>query len=580
MTIRVNFSSASDRDAFADKFKVTAPAGVDHLDVPWHFLHQVKNDASVTNFEPYDTDTAHEFIVKGDPDVISQYGEVKQNLGMGFFIVASNNVTELAKNVESIEITSISAGFLGSVSNIMELNAETTTLDPTSAEAQWPRIRVASRYRPLLTSYTLHDVNFLSEPELIIMDTGVNASCPELQYDGITVENFYALPVFNNDFTDLVGHGTAVASMAVGKNLGVARKCKVVSVKIGDDTRSASIYELGVAIDAIVSRVAADPLKTRILNMSWGVPRSAWLDAKIQGLIDAGVTVVCAAGNSGISVEDISPAGLDTVITVGAIDKYDIPAGYNNISPSDSGLVSSHGLSLDIFAPGDGVVIPLNGAYKLASGTSFASPLVAGIAVEIAALNQNIVPYNTMKDLIINTATEHALLFEDDRFSENQNRVAYIYTSDPLSVYKNADMVSYLSIHNPEEKASIVGDLNSNLALDAYKIIHPEDTITYSLEWYDPQVEADYSPFVHIDPNTGVFEIEYPTVPLPDEVRLKMVEFKGVATTSRIRMETNKMFFFAANPNYRETLTSDVTLALSEINSVAFFGLWSGVTLK
>ena len=147
---------------------------------------------------------------------------------------------------------------------------------------------------------------------------------------------------------------------------------------------------MGDAIDAIITRAMDNPNVTRVVNMSWGVARSSWLDHKVQSMIDAGMVVVCAAGNSGISVEDISPAGLDTCITVGSIDKYDIPSGFNNISPGDSGLTNSSGLSLDLFAPGEDVLVASNsavGGYALSSGTSFATPLVAGVAVEIAALN-------------------------------------------------------------------------------------------------------------------------------------------------------------------------------------------------
>lgn len=580
MNLKVNFQSAEAKNNFANRFKIPQNEAVDHLDVPYHFLDQLSKHDTVSNIEQYDLSTVHDFIVKGEESVIIQHAQIKETLGNGFYIVSTNDAINLLPHVESIEITSISAGFLATndVSTITSMNVQNTDLDPAGSDGQWARIRVASRYRPLLTSYVLHDVTFLSEPELIIMDSGINFTHPEFQYEGLTFENLYALPVFNNNFNDDLGHGTSVASMAVGKNLGVGRKCKLVSVKIGGivdgATRSASLYELGCAIDAILARVSANPLKTRILNMSWGVNRSAWLDSKVQALIDAGVTVICAAGNDGKNVEDISPAGIDDVITVGAIDKYDMPAGYNSISPSDSTLTSSYGLSLDIFAPGSNVLVAFNSDYKITSGTSFSAPLIAGIATEIAALNQNFMSFTEIKKLIIDTATKDALLFEDDRFSENQNRLGYIYTSDSLCIYKDTDMVSYLGAHDPDEKGSIQGDLNSSLNLETYKMVHPEDIITYSIEYYDQQTQDQFGPFINIDPLTGIFTLNYPTVSLSDDVKLKMVEFKGVASTPRAKLETNKMFFFMVNPLYKETYKSDITLALTEINSVSFFEFW------
>jgi hypothetical protein len=458
------------------------------------------------------------------------------------------------------------------------MNPGAQTLDPLAPEGQWARIRVASRYRPLLTSFSVHEITHGSSPELYVMDTGINFDHAEFDYPGLTKVNFYSLPVFNGNFSDDIGHGTAVASMAVGKNIGVARNAKLMNVKIGGAGHNATLIEVGMAIDAILNEVSSNPNLSRVVNMSWGIARSSWLDAKVQSLLDAGVTVVCAAGNQGISVEDISPAGMDNVITVGAIDKYDIPAGYNNISPSDSGLVTSAGLSLDIFAPGDEVLVAKGSTtneYTVVSGTSFACPLVAGVALEICALNSTPCFYSFIKDTIINTATEHALLFEDDKFSENQNRLIYLYTSDPLSIYKNANMVSYLGVHNPEAESKIVADLNSALDIELFKSIYPDDQIVYSLEWTDPAQEATYGQFVTLDPVTGIVVIEKPTVTLPEETKLVMISFVGIATTPKIKVKTNTIFFFYNNPLYQDTLQSDITLALTDVNSISFFGTWN-----
>jgi hypothetical protein len=576
MTIRVNFSSVEHRDAFADRFKLDVPTGVDHLDVPWNLLNHIKNHTNTVAVDSLDT-AEHEFIVKGDRDTISQHGTIKQDLGMGFFLVATTDGVNLSQHVDSIDINSQPMNFL-SVSSITEMNPGAQTLDPLAPEGQWARIRVASRYRPLLTSFSVHEITHGSSPELYVMDTGINFDHAEFDYPGLTKVNFYSLPVFNGNFSDDIGHGTAVASMAVGKNIGVARNAKLMNVKIGGAGHNATLIEVGMAIDAILNEVSSNPNLSRVVNMSWGIARSSWLDAKVQSLLDAGVTVVCAAGNQGISVEDISPAGMDNVITVGAIDKYDIPAGYNNISPSDSGLVTSAGLSLDIFAPGDEVLVAKGSTtneYTVVSGTSFACPLVAGVALEICALNSTPCFYSFIKDTIINTATEHALLFEDDKFSENQNRLIYLYTSDPLSIYKNANMVSYLGVHNPEAESKIVADLNSALDIELFKSIYPDDQIVYSLEWTDPAQEATYGQFVTLDPVTGIVVIEKPTVTLPEETKLVMISFVGIATTPKIKVKTNTIFFFYNNPLYQDTLQSDITLALTDVNSISFFGTWN-----
>ena len=577
MNIRVNFSSDEHRNAFADRFQLEIPTGVSHLDVPWHLLNHVKNNTNVNSYDTLDSTTVHEFIVKGNLDTISQHATIKQDLGMGFYLVTTADGTNLSKNVDSIDINSQPVTYL-SVSNIAGMTGITFPDDPLSEAGQWARIRIASRYRPLLKSFSVHELTQQSTPEFYVMDTGINFNHEEFNYDGLTKVNFYSLPAFNGNFSDDIGHGTAVTSMAVGKNLGVARKAKVMNVKIGGSSHTANLIEIGMAIDAILVEVSANPTVSRVVNMSWGIARSGWLDSKVQSLLDAGVTVVCAAGNSGISVEDISPAGMDNVITVGATDRYDIPAGFNNISPSDSGLVTSAGLSLDIFAPGDNVTVAdglTTNGYTLDSGTSFACPLVAGVALEICALNSTPCYFDFVKNVILTTATEHALLFEDDRFSENQNRLAYLYTADPISIYKNSDMVSYLGIHTTEPDNKIVADLNSSIDIEHFKTLYPDDQVTYSIEWLDPAQEIEFSPTVHNNSVTGVLIIDKPAVVLPEETKLVMVKFIGVASTSRVKITTNPIFFFYNNPIYQDTLQSDITLALTQINSISFFGTWN-----
>jgi len=581
MDIRVNFTNTAQRDAFANRWNLSIPDGVDHLDVPWHLAHHVINDTSAVGHTQLDT-SEQEFLVSGDKLSIESVATIVQDLGSNWYLVKTTDGVALGKLVNSIELNSAPLQFVENVSTITSMNSDPTTLDPTSSEGQWARIRVASGYRPLSASFSTHEVKYGSKPELYIMDTGINFSHDEFQYDGLEIVDFYTLPIFNGNYRDDVGHGTAVASMAVGKNLGVSRYAKVMNVKIGGkvdgETHAANLLEVGQAIDAIIAEIAKDPLKSRVINMSWGVARSAWLDSKVQSLLDAGASVIAAAGNSGISVEDVSPAGLDTVITVGAIDKYDIPAGFNNISPSDSGLTTSTGLSLDLFAPGDNVMIAdgkVSNGYVISSGTSFAAPLVAGVALEIASMNDRPIYYSEMKNVILNTATKNALLFEDDRFSENQNRLVFLITTDPLSAYKNDEFVSYLGVHNEDD--TIIADLNSNLNVVPFTTSFPDDAFTYSVE-IDPE-SAEYTPFIECNPVTGVLTITKPDLELPEEVRLKMVNFVGVAESSRVKLKTNTIFFFVSNPLYKETLESDITLALTDVNSVSFFGFW-GLDLK
>ena len=591
--LKVTFDSDVNAKAFADKWKLSAPEG-DTLDIEWHLAEDAIKDQSCS-LEQKDEDE-HEFIVKGDKAAIEacEGAVVEEDLGKGFFRVKSSKGLALGEAVEGIDPSDSPVEFLGT-STVSQMDSTETDINPSDPEGQWARIRVASTYRPLVTSYQMHDVNYVSKPELYIMDTGIDSTHAEFQGADLEIDSFWCLPGIW-EAGDQKGHGTAVASMAVGTNLGISDNVKLRVIKIaGNETdengnlidpgvsKQASILELGKALDALEAEVVGNPNKTRILNVSWGVARSAYLDAKFQSLMSAGVTVVAAAGNSGIDVELVTPAGIDDCLTIGATDKYDIPAGFNNISPSDEGLTSGAGLSLDLFAPGESVMVAhcagSSKPYGITSGTSFAAPLVAGIAGVIGSMNEDMVTATEMKGTILDTATTNALLFEDSTFTEEQNRLAYVFTADPLANYKDADMVSYVGVVNQVE-SDLVLDLNSNIDLSKWKKQYPNDEFTYSIEFLKEDIKAKYEKYVKLDPALGTVNISVAKdIILPTDTKLEMVEFVGSATSSKTTVKSTTIFYFHSNSwndeEAYESLEADVTLALTDVNSISFFATWS-----
>lgn len=584
MDIKVTFTSEEHRNTFANRWNLDVPeeAGT-HIHAPLHLLHHAKTDTNSPTIEEVDTETVHDFIVQGEQSAIEAVATIVKDMGDGWFVVSSSDSVSLSNAVTSIEPVDTPVKFFSNVITVDNANGDATNIDPASAEAQWPRIRVISKYRPLSPEYLLHDTKPISTPELYVMDSGINFDHDEFNYESLEKEDFFTLDVFNGNFRDDIGHGTAVSSMAVGKNLGIANHVKLINVKVGGvvdgQSRTPTLLELGEAIDAILGRTIADPTKTRIINMSWAIVRSSWLDSKIKNLLDAGITVVTAAGNQGISVDDLTPAGIIDAITVGAIDKYDIPSGFNNIAPSDSGLTTGDGLSLDLFAPGEGIVVAdsrENNSYMITSGTSLAAPLVAGVAAEIASLNSGPVFEPLLKNTVINTATKDALLFEDERFSENQNRLLYFVMGDPAGQYKLSGAVSYLGIHGAEE--TIIGDLNSSFNVDPILQTYPEDPFSYSVI-IDPDC-LEYEPFISCNSETGLFTIQKPNTTFEPDEKLKMVKFTGVAESDKVKMTTNTIFFFDVNPNYEDDIESDITLALTEVDSISFFQSWNFMNIK
>ena len=88
--------------------------------------------------------------------------------------------------------------------------------------------------------------------------------------------------------------------------------------------------------------------------------------------------------------------------------------------------------------------------------------------------------------------------------------------------------------------------LYSNLSIDSIVKLSPNDPIVYSVEMNEDSIE--YQPFIVCDPVTGVITISKPNLALPEETRLKMVNFTAIAKNSAVTMKTTTLFFFVNNP--------------------------------
>jgi hypothetical protein len=89
-------------------------------------------------------------------------------------------------------------------------------------------------------------------------------------------------------------------------------------------------------------------------------------------------------------------------------------------------------------------------------------------------------------------------------------------------------------------------------------------------------MEAKYGSYISIDSASSRLTIAPATgVTLPEATELEQVSFSARVSTSRVVMDTTTLFYFNANPDYADTQNSDVTLALTDLNSISFFTYWS-----
>ncbi len=225
-----------------------------------------------------------------------------------------------------------------------------------------------------------------------VVDSGIEIGHKE--FEG-RADHFWAAPKLRElDVEDCTGHGTHVAGVIAGKNTGVAKKALLHDVRVIGCKDESSNSDIIMALDHILQQ--HDRATPGVVNLSLGPDsknagpkRSAALDAAIQSVIAAGITVVAAAGNDAINGCDMTPAGTEGVITVGASNEFDYRASFSNFGPCVS-----------VFAPGTEVIsAKVGGGHSNKRGTSQASPFVAGVVAQYLQGNPSALPAEVLKAL-------------------------------------------------------------------------------------------------------------------------------------------------------------------------------------
>lgn len=259
---------------------------------------------------------------------------------------------------------------------------------------------------------------------IAIIDSGIGAAHVDLNDniytnpgevagDGIdNDQNGYVDDVHGWDFEngdnhpdDDVYHGTHVAGIAAAERgnalggSGMAPQAKLMALKV--------LGLSSVSIDRVFQDIAnaiyyAVRLGVKVINISLGLSVSqisASVVTAVQNALnaayDAGALVVVAAGNENSNVSNFVPSGLHHVIVVSATNSFDGRACCNDLG----GYFSNFGTGIDISAPGERILSTYYGEdddgvigshYDYGSGTSMASPFVAGLAALMAAQDPEI----------------------------------------------------------------------------------------------------------------------------------------------------------------------------------------------
>ncbi|WP_345857025.1 S8 family peptidase [Shewanella algae] len=275
--------------------------------------------------------------------------------------------------------------------------------------ATWGLDRIDQRDLPLNSNY--HYDYDGSGVTAFVIDTGVRNTHNEF---GGRASSGYDFIDNDNDSSDCNGHGTHVAGTIGGSTYGVAKNVNIVGVRVlncsGSGTNSGVISGINW-----VKNNAQGP---SVANMSLGGGASQALDDAVNAAVAAGISFVVAAGNDNSNACNYSPARAANAVTVGSTTSTDSRSSFSN-----------YGTCLDIYAPGSSITSAWynsNSVTNTISGTSMASPHVAGVAALYLAENPALSP-TQLTNLLVSRASSGKV---GDAKTGSPNKLLYSLAGD------------------------------------------------------------------------------------------------------------------------------------------------------
>ena len=286
-------------------------------------------------------------------------------------------------------------------------------LDVQNNPPNWGDDRIDQRETPRDSRYE-YPSNAGQGAHVYVVDTGVNLNHNDFKDAAGNPRTGPGRDIVSNDAdpSDCHGHGTHVAGTAAGTTYGVAKKATVHAVRVLSCAGSGSSANILAGLEW----VRANAVLPAVVNYSIGCSAPCsdpTLDNAVTTLVNGGIMWVQAAGNSNQDSCLFSPQKVPVALTIGNMDINDAKAAS-----------SSHGACLDVWAPGTNIIsawYTSNTATNTISGTSMASPHVAGSVALYLGLNPNATSAQ-VHAAIVNNSTPNTITGVP---AETPNRMLY-----------------------------------------------------------------------------------------------------------------------------------------------------------
>lgn len=283
---------------------------------------------------------------------------------------------------------------------------------------------------------------------IAILDTGVDAAHPDLAPRLVPGWNFHDNSA---DTTDVHGHGTSVAGAAAAATdnglgvAGVAGQSRIMPIRISD--ASGNGYWSLVAQGLVY---AADR-GVRVANVSYMVSGSSTVQNAGQYMKNKGGLVFAAAGNTGAA---LATAPTSTMVTVGATDGADLRAGFSSFGPVVA--LSAPGVNVQTTRRG--------GSWGAASGTSFASPVAAGVAALVFSARPTLGAAQ-VEGLLFSTAADLGAAGRDGEYGHGRvDAAAAVRAALALAVPVADTTAPRVAVGAPLAAATVSGLVNVDVA--------------------------------------------------------------------------------------------------------------------